>query len=273
MRPGARPSMGWPCTLALALVPLLGARAQFPPPVFDGPPPPPREAAPFDMTGYWVSIVNEDWRWRMVTPPKGDYTSITMLSAEGRALADAWEPAEDGSCKAYGTAGLLRMPTRLRIEWESDEILRLETDAGMQTRLLHFRSRARAAQSGAGPAALSPPTLQGDSTAEWQLPARRGRPRPGVAPPPGGSLKVITTNLSAGWLRRNGVPYSEQTTLTEYFDRFEAPNGDEWLVATTVVEDPVYLTSRFVTSSHFKREPDDSSWNPKPCRDDRAPIP
>lgn len=266
-----RSRMAWPGAFALALVPMLGARAQFPPPAFDGPPRPAREAAPFDMTGHWVSIVNEDWRWRMVTPPKGDYTSLTMLSPQGRALADDWDPAQDGSCKAYGAAGLLRMPTRLHIEWESDEILKLATDAGLQTRLLRFRGAASAAQSGAGTAATpapGPPSLQGDSTAEWQLPMRRGPPRSGAAPPPGGSLKVVTTNLSPGWLRRNGVPYSERTTLTEYFDRFEAPNGDQWLVATTIVEDPVYLTGRFVTSSHFKREPDDSNWNPKPCRDD-----
>lgn len=245
----------------LALLPIFAAQAQLPPPE---PPMPPRESAPIDLTGYWVSIVNEDWRWRMVTPPKGDTESISMLNPAGRAATEAWDPAEDGSCKAFGAAALLRMPTRLHIEWASDRVLQLETDAGEQTRLLRF-----AAPDGEAPTGAGPPSLQGLSVAEWQRtmrPAgRRGRAGP---PPPGGSLKVTTSNLSGGWLRRNGVPYSDQTTLTEYFDRFAAPNGDEWLVVTTVVEDPVYLFDRFVTSSHFRRERNGSNWNPTPCRAD-----
>jgi hypothetical protein len=68
-----------------------------------------------------------------------------------------------------------------------------------------------------------------------------------------------------GWLRRNGVPYSEDTVLTEYFDRFAAPNGDEWLMVTTIVEDPKYLSARFITSSHFRREAEGGKWNPQPC--------
>ena len=112
----------------------LGVSALAQPP---GPPPPPqtpRDAAPFDIAGNWVSIVNEDWRWRMVTPPKGDYTSLAMLDAQGREVADAWDPATDGSCRAYGAAALLRMPTRLRVRWESGTVLKLQTDAGRQRR-------------------------------------------------------------------------------------------------------------------------------------------
>jgi hypothetical protein len=227
------------------------------------PPQPPRAAAPFEITGNWVSIVTEDWRWRMVTPPKGDYTSLTMLNQKGRAAADAWDPATDGSCKAYGAAALMRMPTRLRIRWESDTVLTLETDAGRQRRSLRFREPNAAAVD------PGPPTLQGSSTAQWQRPAP---PIGGVIgapagpPPSGGSLEVTTTNLLPGWLRRNGVPYSDQASVTEYFDAFESPNGDDWLIVTTIVEDAVYLSDRFVTSSHFKRERDGSKWNPTNCR-------
>jgi hypothetical protein len=227
--------------LALASAAALasGARVCGQPPPGPAPAPrPPREAAPFDMTGTWVSIVNEDWRWRMVTPPKGDTTSVQPLNAQGRAVTQAWDPAQDGSCKAYGAPALLRMPTRLKISWQSADVLKLETDAGRQTRLLQFTLRR---VSGLGP------------------------PPPGP-PPPGGSLKVTTTNLLAGWLRRNGVPYSERTTLTEYFDQFAAPNGVQWLVVTTVVEDPTYLRGPFVTSTHFRREQDASKWSPKSCR-------
>ncbi len=213
----------------------------------------PQEAAPIDVEGYWVSIVNEDWRWRMVTPPKGDYASVP-LNDEGRREADTWEESEDGSCLAYGVGGLMRMPTRLNITWPNPDTLEIQTDAGQQTRTIHF------AEGDPGPR-----SLQGYSMAEWEQPARRGRGRGGVQPP-GGNLKVTTTNMTAGWLRKNGVPYSENAALTEYFDRFGSPNSDEWLVVTTIVEDPAYLNQTFITSSHFKREPDGSKWNPVPCR-------
>ena len=206
-----------------------------------------------DVTGYWVSIVNEDWRWRMVTPPKGDVASVP-LNAEARKIAEGWDPATDGSCLAYGAAGLLRIPTRLHITWETDNTLRIETDAGMQRRRLLFDKTT------------TPPTtksLQGFSLAEWERPGggRGGR----GAPAAGGTLKVFTTHLSGGWLRKNGVPYSDQATMTEYFDRFAA--GDQqWLVVTTAVTDTRYLTQEFVTSTHFRREADGVKWDPAPCK-------
>ena len=248
---------------ALALVLALGlyvtstaaqVRAGGPP---APPPATPRDAAPIDVTGYWVSIVNEDYRWRMVTPPKGDYASVP-LSDEGKKVADSWDPSKDGQCEAYGAAALMRMPTRLHITWESNTVLSIETDAGRQTRRLVFD---RAVRPPAGRA------LQGWSVANWERPAA-GRGGRGAAsgPAPGASLKVVTTRLRPGWLRRNGVPYSEETVVTEYIDRFKAPNGDEWLVFTTLVNDPRYLNQEFVTSSHFKNEADGAKWNPFPCK-------
>lgn len=214
----------------------------------------PQASAPIDLTGYWVSIVNEDWRWRMVTPLTGDTASVP-LNAEGLKVAKSWDPATDGSCLAYGAAGLLRMPTRLHITWENENTLRIDTDAGTQTRRLLFNTTA------------SPPTvksLQGFSRAEWERVAIRGGAR--GAAPVGGNLKVVTTNLAGGWLRKNGVPYSEQATVVEYFDRFAAPGNSEWLVITTAVTDPKYLTQEFVTSTHFRREPDGSKWDPTACK-------
>ncbi len=213
------------------------------------------QAAPaIDLTGNWVAVVNEDWRWRMVVPPKGDFASVP-LNAEGQRVGNLWEPAMDGQCQAFGMAGLMRQPTRVRIGWQDPQTLKIETDNGVQTRLLKF-----------DPAALKPTTrsLQGHSVATWER-AAAGR-RGGGPPPPGGNLKATTTMLTAGWLRRNGVPYSEDAVVTEYFDRFTAPNGDEWFSVTTVVNDPKYLNQEFVTSSHFKKEPDGSKWSPSPCR-------
>jgi hypothetical protein len=215
----------------------------------------PRAAAPHDLTGYWVSFITEDWRWRMVTPPKGDFISIP-LSDEGRKVAFQWDPATDGSCKAFGAAGLMRMPTRLHITWQGDDVLKVESDAGQQTRLLQFGAK--------GPA--GPRSLQGFSVAEWEPLGGPGVGRgPGGALPPR-ALKVVTTNLAEGWLRRNGVAYSDQTTLTEYWDRVAFPNGDAWLIVSQYVNDPKYLTGEYTTSMHFKREPDASKWKPSPCK-------
>ena len=226
-----------------------------------GPPPQaaqsPRAAAPIDLVGYWVAIVNEDWRWRMVTPLKGDVASVPV-NAEGRKIAESWDPATDGSCLAYGAAGLMRIPTRLHITWENDQTLKIETDAGQQTRRLLFDRNQQA------PAQRS---LQGFSVAEWELAGGgRGGRGGGAQAPRFGNLKVTTSMLSGGWLRKNGVPYSENAGLTEYFDRFPAPNGDEWLVVTTIVSDPKYLTTDFVTSTHYKKEPNATKWAPAPCR-------
>ena len=215
----------------------------------------PRELAPFDPTGYWVAVVTEDWRWRMVTPPKGDYASVP-LNARGRATADAWDPDEGAAgCKAYGAAGLLRMPLRLRISWADDRTLEIATDHGEQTKLLHFDDgEAREPVS---------PSLQGHSVARWE-----GNPGGrfefvNIAPELS-HLTVVTTNLEPGYLRKNGVPYSERTVLTEYFDH-HSDFGEEWLTVTSIVADPVYLSEEFITSSSFKRLPDGSSWNPMPC--------
>ena len=229
-----------------------------------------RGAAPVDLTGYWVSIVTEDWRWRMVTPPKGDYASLP-LNPQARKVADGWDPARDEAegnrCKAYGAAAIMRVPGRVHVTWQDDNALKIDTDAGQQTRLLRFGA----------PAAPGAPQLQGHSVASWETPGAgrggRGGPggpggggRGGRGPGPSwGSLKVVTTNLTPGYLRRNGVPYSERTTVTEYFDRHSEAGGAEWFTVTTIVDDPVYLNQPFVTSSSFRREPDGSKWDPRPC--------
>jgi hypothetical protein len=208
-----------------------------------------------DLTGYWVSVVSEDWRFRMMTPPKGDFGGVP-LRPEAAKLVAAWDPDTDAAagtpCKAYGAPALMRIPGRLHITWQDDATLKVETDAGQQTRLLHF-------------GAASPPSepqLQGHSVASWELATGRGE----GAVRPWGSLRVATTRLLAGYLRRNGVPYSANTALTEYFDQHVQPNGEIWLTITTIVSDPTNLTREFITSTDFKKEPDGSKWSPAPCQ-------
>ena len=226
----------------------------------------PQAAAPIDLTGWWVSIVTEDWRWRMVTPAKGDYASLP-LNNEGRRVADTWDPAKDerdgNACKAYGAAAIMRIPGRAHMTWENDNTLKVETDAGTQTRLLRFGE----AQPPAGEQGW-----QGYSAATWEMaggPAGgrggRGGAGGGTPAPRFGSLKVVTTRMKSGYLRKNGVPYSENAVVTEYFDRHSEANGDEWFTVTTIVDDPKYLNQPFITSTGFKKERDGAKWRPTPC--------
>jgi hypothetical protein len=252
---------------AIATAIPVGSFGQF------GPPPPPpkvaKEAAPIDLTGNWVSVVTEDYRWRMVTPLKGDAASIPY-KADARKVIDAWDPAKDQAgglqCKAYAAPAVMRIPGRLRISWQDDSTLKIETDAGTQTRVFHFPPPGGQIQVPANTQA----SWQGYSIAKWESP---------VTPPIGGlplgesarfgarsrSLEVVTTNLREGYLRKNGVPFSDKATLTEYYDRYDEPNGDQWFTVTTIVNDPVYLVTPFVTTTDFKKEANGSKFSPTPC--------
>ena len=215
-----------------------------------GAPQTPRTAAPVDLTGYWVSVITEDWRYRMVPPAKGDYQGVPMTPA-ARKIADNWDPAKEAAsgepCKAYGAPALLRVPGRLHITWQDDQTLKLETDAGEQTRLFHF---------GASKSPGGPKTLQGDSVAAWEGGGRGATD---------GSLTVTTTNLKAGFLRKNGVPYGENASLTEYYEIVTQPDGSPLLAVTISTTDPEYLRTPFVISSQFKKEANNAKWKPSPC--------
>jgi hypothetical protein len=216
---------------------------------------PAREAALIDLTGQWVSVVTEDWRFRMVMPPRGDYPGV-FLTPAGEAIASAWDPANDeaegNQCKSYGAAAIMRVPGRLRISWADEWTLRIETDAGRQTRLLHF-----------GPVEDPPePTWQGVSRAEW-VPHTAGPGDP--LPPRNASLKVVTTHMKEGYLRKNGVPYSASAVMTEYFDLLQEPDGSQWLVVKSILDDPTYFATTPITSSNFRKQNDRSGWDPQPC--------
>src|SRR3989441_1743212 len=216
-----------------------------------GPPPTARQAAAIDLTGYWVSVITEDWKFRMVTPKKGVYETLT-LNAEGRRIGDTWDPAKDETageqCRAYGAANIMRLPGRLHITWENDNTLRIDTDTGNQTRRFHFDATPP-----------GEPTWQGHSVAVWQFgPAERGAARTG-------SLKVVTTNLRAGYIRKNGAPHSDKAVITEYFDINTMPNGDRWVTITTRIDDPVYFSRPLINTTDFKKLPDAAGWNPSPC--------
>lgn len=220
-------------------------------------PPAAKASAPVDLTGYWVSMIVDEWRFR-VTPQKGDVLYLP-INAAARRIALAWDPAKDeaegNQCKAYGAVGVMQRPGRLHITWEDDNTLRIEADAGGQTRLLHFGTAAPP---------KADPSWQGYSVAQWQLPNMgRGRaPAPGTVP---GNLEVVTTNMLPGYIRKNGVPYSGNAVLTEFVNRVTGAENDSYIVVTAMVDDPTYLNQPFVRSYQFKKQPDAAGWSPTPC--------
>ena len=152
----------------------------------------------------------------------------------------------------------MRAPGRIHIIWEDDTTLKVETEAGTQTRLLRFTTTA-AGDSQAG--------WQGQSAATWEFAgARGGRGGAVAAGPRAGNLKVVTTRMRPGYLQKNGVPYGANAVLTEYFNRTAEPDGDSWLILTSIVEDPQYLTGPFIRSTLYKRLPENNTaWEPEPC--------
>jgi len=198
----------------------------------------------------------------MTLPPKGDAESVP-LNEQGQKAAQAWDPAKDEAsgqqCKAYGAAAIVRRPGRMHITWQDDNTLKVEFDAGTQTRIFHF-----GAPEGKGG------DWQGVSVANWDVPGTimtRGSFGLQTFGPldRGGALKVVTTKMKAGYLRKNGIPYSENAVMNEYFDRFDLPNGDSLLLVATEVTDPMYLSAPFWTSTHFKKQNDSTGWNPSSC--------
>jgi hypothetical protein len=216
----------------------------------------PRAGAPIDLTGYWVSMITDDWRYRMLTPPKGNVDTLPV-TAEARRVANEWDPAKDEAageqCKGYGAVGVMRLPGRLHITWASDSLLQVETDAGTQTRRFQFATPAADASTTA-------PTWQGVSSARWVAPTNRagGGARTG-------ELRVVTTRMRPGYIRKNGVPYSGDAVLTENFVRLVDDDGTVYLALTQMVEDPLYLQQPIIRTMLFKQQRDAAGWNPTPC--------
>jgi len=239
-----------------------------------------RAAATDDYTGYWVSEVTEKWRFRMIVPDKGDYIMVP-LNPEGRKVANAWDPAKDQAsgeaCRSYGAAAILQVPGRLHVYWQDDNTLRMDTDSGTQTRLFHF---------GGSPPPNEAPSWQGYSVAQWggNDPRDRRDGQGGPVQDPAGRLvvgeaqrkdadflKVVTTHMRPGYLQKNGVPYSGNAIVEEYFDKFSDPyTRNTWLAVTTVVTDPQYLIEPLIMHAHFKKIPDATGWDPTPCSANEA---
>jgi len=255
----------WFCVCSICLLGLSSSVSMAQLPQDEPDPRTPREMAPVDLTGTWASVIAEDWRYRMVTPPAGELQGLP-LNDLAQEVMNAWNPEADEAaglaCKAYGAPNLMRLPGRARISWEDELTLKIEYDNGEQTRLLHF--------DGTPPVDVQN-SWQGYSVAQWvrETTIARGIGFGGVGGGLGeitGPLQINTTKLREGYLRKNGAPYSENVLLTEYIVwRRDIVTGDEWFSLISAVEDPLYLRGLYIRSSEFKKEADDSLWSPRPC--------
>ncbi len=265
-----------------------------------GPPPTAKAGAPIDLTGYWSAVVTEDWHVRMLTPSKGDFGSGIAgtienpgvgfvgagpnpaaqgnipYTAAAAQVAMKWDPAKDeaegNACKAYGAPGLMRLATHLHITWQDDNTLKVDADYGTQTRLFHFAPPATQGRLDYGnatffpvrPSKLEPPagvepSVQGYSIAQWTIMGGSGNFERG------GNLKVATSRLRPGYYWKNGMPYTGNAAVTEYFRTMELPDRSQWIRYTQVVDDPEYLTQPWIVNYAFKKLPDGSKWSPTPC--------
>lgn len=176
------------------------------------------------------------------------------------------DEAQGEQCRRRRDGHHEREPGRFRISWQDDTTLRIEADTGTQTRLLHF--------------AGTPPTgerqLQGFSQAKWQSPPG-GRGAFGIGVTRVGNqsntLEVATTRIRPGYLRKNGIPFSEDARLTEYFDVVRELSGQEWLVITSIVEDPKYLNEPWVTNINLKKETESVLTTPSTNTAHSTPLP
>lgn len=226
---------------------------------------PAQTTAPWDLTGYWVSLISDDWRYRMLTPPKGNVDYIPVTAA-ARQAANAWDPAKDEAngeqCRGYGAGGIMRLPGRLHVVWEDNNTLKMDIDTGMQTRRFVF---------GGSPQAGEKASWQGYSVARWEFPGVGGRGfggNPNAVPATGprpGQLKVTTTGLRPGYVRKNGIPYGPNAVITEYFVHLVDVDRQEYLALTTMLDDPQFFQAPYIKTYEFKKQNDGQGWNPTPC--------
>ena len=185
-----------------------------------------------ELSGGWGQRFHEDLPERGAGPEIGDYVGLPMNDA-ARLRADSWDAGKwtmlERQCEPHPADYAPRGPASMRItstvDPVSQDVISWHTTMMwmLPQRAIHMDGRAR-------PSPYAQHSWQGFSTGEWE----------------GDMLKVTTTHLKEGWLRRNGVPRSDKATLIEYFIR----HGD-YLTLVTIVKDPVYLTEPFVRTSNW----------------------
>lgn len=189
-------------------------------------------AAQIDFSGEWAPRMYEDQPERVPGPELGDYLGIPINDA-ARMRAETWDASiqtlPEWQCRPHSADYIWRGPSNLRIWKEVDPVSREIT--AFHAEWLRSVDRAIFLDGRPHPPEGALHTWAGYSTAKWD----------------GDILTITTTHLKEGYLRRNGLPRSDQATLTEHWIR----NGD-FLTVVTIVHDPVYLTEPFIRTTDYE---------------------
>jgi hypothetical protein len=201
--------------------------------------------AQLNLVGYWDPIFHEDFEERVPGPAMGDYLGLP-ISAAARLRAESWDASilslPEHQCKPHPSTYGFRGVGTLRI-WEdrdpdTQQLVKLHTHIAWQAQHREVWMDGRP-----HPPAYAQHSWQGFSTGRWE----------------GNVLVVTTTHLKAGWIRRNGLPLSDRTTMTDRFIR----HGD-LLTHVYIIEDPVYLTEPLIKTNGFQLNPA-GTMDPYPC--------
>lgn len=192
--------------------------------------------AQMDLSGEWGQKTHEDAPERGGGPELGDYTGLP-INDRARAQADAFDASKwahpDHQCEPHPADYAYRGPGSLRIWADMDPLTQQVT--AWHTQAMWMNPQRTIYMDGRPhPSEYAPHTWGGFSTGQWV----------------GDMLKVETTHMKEGWLRRNGLPRSEKATMTEYFNRH-----GEYLTVVQIVKDPVFLTEPLVRTSNWILHP------------------
>ncbi len=197
-----------------------------------------------DLTGGWAILIHEDFPERIPGPDIAEYAGLP-ISAAARYAALAWDPAQlampEFQCRPHPSDYGNRF-SDLRVWREVDQAsqqtpaLRMRREWQSPERTIYMDGRER-------PSAFAQHTWQGFSLGEWD----------------GNMLNIHTTHLKASYLRRNGVPRSDQAEHQEHY----IVHG-EHLTIVTVIKDPLYLEEPFIRTTNYRIDPR-FSIDPYPC--------
>jgi hypothetical protein len=190
-------------------------------------------AAQVELSGSWAARNHEDAMERGPGPYAVDYTGVP-LNEDARDRALGFSASQLGmierQCGLYPPHYVALGPFGMKMWNESDpvsgETIAWKVGAWEDrfTTTIWMDGRPH-------PSSSAPHPPGGFTTGAWE----------------GDTLVAYTTHMRAGVVRRNGVPNSDQTTMTSYFFR----NGD-LLTLLIVIDDPVYLTEPYMITKNFQ---------------------
>jgi hypothetical protein len=194
------------------------------------------------LVGEWSPRYHEDQPDRIPGPELGDYTGLPITEG-ARLAADTWDAARltlrEHQCKVHISPYIYYGPQQVRI-WEVKDPRTQEVVAIKNYLNTYEQERTIWMDGRPHPPPWAPHTWMGFSTGRWE----------------GDMLRVDTTHIKQEWIRRNGVPNSEKSTMVEYFIRH-----DDIMTHVVVWTDPVYLTEPLIRSQDFVlKEQAGGSW-------------